>query len=130
MTNTKLLYLENFTLLTCEAKVINVSEENDRSVVLLDQTVFYPQGGGQPYDKGGIKGPAGKFLVEEVRFADGVVKHIGKFESGNFQIDENVKCAVDEPRRALHSRIHSAGHVVDMAVTALKLKLKIFATNL
>ena len=121
MTNTKLLYLEDFTLLTYEAKVMSALEEDGRSVVLLDQTIFYPQGGGQPYDKGVIEGPSGKFLVEEVRFADGVVKHIGKFESGSFQIGEIVKCLVDEARRALHSRIHSAGHVVDMAVTTLKL---------
>ena len=121
MTDTKLLYLEDFSLLTREAKVVSVSEENGRVVVLLDQTIFYPQGGGQPYDKGVIEGPSGKFLVEEVRFADGVLKHIGKFESGSFQIGEIVKCLVDEARRALHSRIHSAGHVVDMAVTALKL---------
>lgn len=88
---------------------------------MLDQTIFYPQGGGQPYDKGIIEGSSGKFSVEEVRFVDGVVKHIGKFESGSFQTGETVKCAVDEARRALHSRIHSAGHVVDMAVTALNL---------
>jgi len=121
MTDTKLLYLEDFTLLTCEAKVISLAKENSRDVLLLNQTIFYPQGGGQPYDQGVIEGPSGKFLVEEVRFADGVVKHIGKFESGSFQIGEIVKCLVDEARRALHSRIHSAGHVVDMAVTALKL---------
>lgn len=121
MTNTKLLYLEDFSLLTCEAKVVGISEENGRNIILLDQTIFYPQGGGQPYDKGVIEGPSGKFLVDEARFADGVVKHIGKFESGSFQVGESVKCAVDEPRRALHSRIHSAGHIVDMAVTALKL---------
>ena len=49
MESTKLLYLENFTLLNSEAKVVDVLEENGKTVVLLDQTVFYPQGGGQPY---------------------------------------------------------------------------------
>lgn len=88
---------------------------------MLDQTVFYPQGGGQPYDKGVIAWPSGKFLVQEVHFIDGTVKHIGKFESGNFQVGENVSCSVDESRRTLHGCIHSAGHVVDMAVTALNL---------
>jgi Ser-tRNA(Ala) deacylase AlaX len=121
MTNTKLIYLEDFNLLASDAKVLEIVQENSKEIVILDQTIFYPQGGGQPYDKGYIEGPSGKFLVEEVRFADGIVKHIGKFEFGSFQIGESVKCAVDEPRRALHSRIHSAGHVVDMAVTALNL---------
>ncbi|MBI3273808.1 MAG: hypothetical protein HYZ69_01555, partial [Candidatus Colwellbacteria bacterium] len=119
--NTKLLYLEDFNLLVSDANVLQIAQENGKEIVILNQTIFYPQGGGQPYDKGMIEGFSVKFFVEEVRFVDGVVKHIGKFESGNFQVGEIVKCLVDEARRALHSRIHSAGHVVDMAVTALKL---------
>ena len=121
MQPTKLIYLEDFNLFASDAKVLQVVQENGKEIIILDQTTFYPQGGGQPYDKGSIEGPSGKFLVEEVRFVDGAVKHIGKFESGCFQTDETIKCLVDEARRALHSRIHSAGHVVDMAVTALKL---------
>ncbi len=121
MQSTKLIYLEDFNLLVSDAKVIETTQENGKEIVILDKTIFYPQGGGQPYDKGIIDGSSGKFSVEEVRFVDGIVKHIGKFESGGFKIGEIVKCTVDQIRRALHSRIHSAGHVVDMAVTALKL---------
>ena len=61
--NTKLLYLENFSLLTCDAQVIAVLNEDGRDIVILDQTVFYPQGGGQPYDKGIIESPNSKFIV-------------------------------------------------------------------
>ncbi|MEK7074437.1 MAG: alanine--tRNA ligase-related protein [Patescibacteria group bacterium] len=118
---TKLLYLEDFNLLNTQAKVIDMFEENGKNIVLLHQTIFYPQGGGQPYDKGVIESTSGKFIVEEVRFADGAVKHIGRFESGNFSKGEDVQCIVDKERRILHSRLHSAGHIVDMAVTKLKL---------
>ncbi|MBI3335802.1 MAG: hypothetical protein HY001_04890 [Candidatus Portnoybacteria bacterium] len=118
---TKLLYLEDFTLLEANGKVVEVTQENGRDIIVLDQTIFYPQGGGQPYDKGIIEWPSGKFFVEEVRFVGGIVKHIGKFESGTLQKEEMVKCVVDKERRALHSRIHSAGHVVDMAIYELKL---------
>jgi Ser-tRNA(Ala) deacylase AlaX len=121
MQPTKLLYLEDFNLTIAEAKVLEVTEENGKTVVLLDQTVFYPQGGGQPYDRGVIESPAGKFLVEEVRFSDGVVKHIGRFEKGAFRNGDIVRCAIDKERRALHSRLHSAGHIVDMAVTKIGL---------
>lgn len=127
--NTKLLYLENFSLLTCEAQVIDVQEENpstgsgqaDRDVVVLDQTVLYAQGGGQPYDKGTIESPNAKFLVEEVRYFDGIVKHIGRFENKTLKKGDKVICHVDKPRRDLNSKIHSAGHVVDTAVVELKL---------
>ena len=122
MESTKLLYLENFTLLNSEAKVVDVLEENGKTVVLLDQTVFYPQGGGQPYDKGIIEGSSGKFIVEEVRFVDGLVKHIGHFDKGTLKKEDSVKCLVEKERRELNSRLHSAGHVVDMAVNSLGLE--------
>ena len=48
MSATKLLYLEDFSLLTSDASVVDVLNEEGRDVVLLDQTIFYPQGGGQP----------------------------------------------------------------------------------
>lgn len=84
MPQTKLLYLEDFNLLQSEAVVTDISRDGERDIVVLDQTVFYPQGGGQPYDRGTIESPSKKFIIEEVRFADGIVKHIGKFEQGSF----------------------------------------------
>lgn len=121
MVPTRLLYLENFDLLTSEANVVAITQENGKEIIILDQTIFYPQGGGQPYDQGIIKGPSGKFAVEEVRFTDGYVRHIGKTESGVINVNDRVTCVLDSARRTLHSRLHSAGHVVDMAVTALNL---------
>jgi len=118
---TKLLYLEDFTILNAAAKVLEVREEEGRAVVILDETIFYPQGGGQPYDNGFISGQSGKFIVEEVRFVEGIVKHIGKFESGNIAAGEEVELIVDKERRELNSRIHSGGHVLDMAIYDLNL---------
>ncbi len=120
MQPTKLTYLEDFTILVAEAKVLESLRENDKDVVILDQTIFYPQGGGQPYDRGSINGSSGKFTVEEVRFVEGVVKHIGVFLSGAFKPGEKVQCIVDKERRELHSRLHSAGHVLDMAMAELR----------
>lgn len=118
---TALLYLEHFTQTEGEGKVVEVLNEDGRDVVVLDQTIFYPQGGGQPYDQGYIESGDAKFVVEEVRFVDGIVKHIGKFEKGRFKNGDEVKCLVDKTRREHNSRLHSAGHVVDMAVTSLEM---------
>jgi Ser-tRNA(Ala) deacylase AlaX len=122
MQPTHLLYLEDFSLLTAQATVIDVIAQDDKQVIILDQTVFYPQGGGQPYDKGVITSDNATFIVQEVRFVDGIVKHIGVFASGMLQIGETVNCTVEKDRRHLHCRLHSGGHVVDMAVNALKLE--------
>lgn len=116
---TRLLYLEQMNQYTCEAQVVEVLNEDGRNVVILDQTIFYPQGGGQPYDIGVISSEGKKFIVEEVRFVDGVVKHIGKFESDIFNQDESVTCSVDTERRKLHTRLHSGGHLVDMGLKQL-----------
>jgi Ser-tRNA(Ala) deacylase AlaX len=118
---TKLLYLEDFNTLEAVANVVGIVKENDKDIVVLDQTVFYPQGGGQPYDQGIIESLQGKFIVEETRFADGLVSHIGRFKGDSFHEGEVVGCLVDGERRKLNARIHSAGHLVDKAIAELDL---------
>lgn len=121
MNPTNLLYLEQMYELTHDAVVEQTERQDDRQVVILDQTIFYPQGGGQPYDTGVIENEDSRFVVEEVRFADGLVRHIGHFEGRPFISGEDVHCVVNKERRMLNSRLHSAGHLVDMAVAELKL---------
>lgn len=120
--STELNYMKHMDQLSGDAKVEEVIEENGRMVVILNQTIFYPQGGGQPYDIGRIQSREKIFTVEEVRFSDGIVKHFGTFEADEFRKGELVTCNVDAERRLLMSRLHSAGHVLDMAVHALGCK--------
>lgn len=117
--STKLLYLEQMHDLEADAYVERIEKQDGRDVVYLDQTILYPQGGGQPYDKGVIQSPDTKFIVEEVRFVDGDVLHIGHFEGQPFMQGEDVHIVVDGERRKLNARLHSGGHLVDMAVTKL-----------
>ncbi len=110
---TKLLYLEDFSKLDCDASVLEVTEKDGKIAVILDQTILYPQGGGQAFDKGEIQSSSMSFRVDEVRMFDDVVWHFGSFANGIFQTGDMVQCVVDEVRRTLNSRIHSAGHVID-----------------
>ncbi len=116
MLPTKLLYLEDMQCLTGASKVLGVLKEEEKVSVILDESYFYPQGGGQPYDQGIIKNDSGLFKVEEVRFIDNLVHHIGHFESGEFKEGNDVHYEIDEPRRKLHTRLHSGGHLIDMAL--------------
>jgi Ser-tRNA(Ala) deacylase AlaX len=68
---TELLYLEDAYMRTCQAKVIDVDVDGWR--VVLDQTVFYVQGGGQPADHGTLSGPNGDITVTGVKRDDGTV---------------------------------------------------------
>ena len=119
---TKLIYLEQMQQLTHTARVAGVEEVEGKTHVVLDETIFYPQGGGQPYDQGVIENESGVFKVEEVRFVEGIVRHIGTGHA--FQIGEQVILNVDEPRRKLHMRLHSGGHLLDMAINKLGLGWK------
>ncbi len=120
---TELLYMQDFGVETCSAKVLSVSQtEDNRTDVVLDQTCFYARGGGQDWDTGVIKGADCGFSVEEVRLdEDGVVHHIGIITSGQLKAGEDVDCEVDHDRRTINMRLHSAAHVIDMAVADLGL---------
>lgn len=121
MEPTKLIYMEDMQALNGTANVLEILEEDGKLALILDQTIFYPQGGGQPFDMGMIIGSNGKFVVSEVRFVDGIVKHFGKFTQGKIEIGETVELEVDSERRKLYARLHSGGHIVDMAVNSLGL---------
>jgi len=120
---TKLLYLEAFDVTTADAVVANVREAEDgQMVVELDQTCFYPRGGGQDWDTGVLAADGARFAVVMVRLDEnGVAQHYGTFEAGSFAAGEHVQCAVDEERRDSNTRLHSAGHLIDMAVSQLGL---------
>lgn len=116
---TKLLYMEDFDVITCEANVVKLEEHEGKQVVVLDQTCFYPKGGGQDFDLGDITSGKVEFKVEAVFFVDGEVNHIGEYIKGTFSAGDSVTCTVNRTRRQLNTRLHSAGHTLDMAVRKL-----------
>lgn len=118
---TSLLYLSDTYQFTGQATVLSVQIVDDQKIVVLDQTIFYPQGGGQPYDTGEIIGVE-SFVVTKVRLQpDGTVHHFGQ---GNLVVGETVQLQVDASRRLENARIHTAGHLVDVAVKNLGIDLK------
>lgn len=123
MNATDLLYMQDFDVEACDAKVLSVSPaEDERLDLILDKTCFYARGGGQDWDKGIIKKDSAEFTVEEVRLDEnGVVHHIGQMTEGSFDTGDAVSCSVDHERRFTNMRLHSAGHVIDMAVEQLGL---------
>jgi Ser-tRNA(Ala) deacylase AlaX len=118
---TKLLYLEDFDVVSCDATVVDVKPAGDgRTSVILDQTCFYPRGGGQDWDTGVIKSGRNEFKVEEVRLDEtGTVHHIGPAGS-ELKTGDSVQCQADTERRAINTRLHSAGHLIDMATNKLR----------
>jgi len=114
---TKLKYIYNPCLFEDVAVVQKIQDsEDERKILILDQTIFYPRGGGQPYDVGKISNNKGIFNVHEVYFSEGLVQHYGVFEKGSFDIGDKVNLKIDKERRILNNKLHSAGHLIDSAV--------------
>jgi Ser-tRNA(Ala) deacylase AlaX len=118
---TKLLYMDDFGIVACEAIVTEIKNSEDgRTIVVLDQTCFYPRGGGQDWDTGKISASAMRYAVSEVRLDEGGVVHHYIVEDPKFEVGETVQCSVDHERRNVNTRLHSAGHVLDMATSSLR----------
>ncbi|HXG07155.1 MAG TPA: alanine--tRNA ligase [Nitrososphaera sp.] len=103
--NTRLLYYEDETMREFDAKVLKVV---DGKYVVLDQTAFYPRGGGQEPDTGEI---AGAKVVDVTKQGDVVIHKIeGKLTEG-----QNVHASLNARRRDLITKHHTATHILNAA---------------
>jgi misacylated tRNA(Ala) deacylase len=103
---TKALFLIDSYLKEIPATVVSV--KNDKFVV-LDQTIFYPKGGGQPHDTGKIiKGNESYEVVYVVKFS-GKISH--EVNHAGLKSGDKVICVLDWTRRYKLMRSHTAAHV-------------------
>ncbi len=112
---TKLIYMTDSYQKELTARVVSCEDMKNGWEIVLDKTIFYPQGGGQPSDKGTIKGKHGTATVKHVRMQDDEVIHECSIE-GTIEKGNSVESSVDWNTRYHNMRVHSAGHVVHEAV--------------
>lgn len=117
--STKLIYLNDSYLQTTKAKVVGVEAKGDQLAVSLDQTIFYPQGGGQLSDRGTIESDAAKFEVTQVNYNNGEPLHIGNLKQGELNEGDEVELKIDWGYRYTQMQAHTAGHILDEAVKQL-----------
>lgn len=103
---TKALYLEDSYLKECEARVLKVI---DGRKVVLDQTIFYPGGGGQPHDTGKLVRGNDTFNVTFVTKIGSEIIH--EVDRDGLQIEDRVRCIINWDRRYRLMRSHTAAHV-------------------
>ena len=107
--NTDRLYYEEPERMRFEAVVLDVFEREDAYDIVLDQTLFYPEGGGQPADTGTLSSEDNSVRVEDVQMVDGVVMHR---TDGPLETGEIIKGRVDANRRRQLMRNHTATHII------------------
>lgn len=116
---TKLLYLEDSYLQEMDTTILDVKPlDQNKYQILLDETVFYALGGGQPFDQGKLLGENFQGSVIEVLLKDGEVWHYVKSQQTP-EKGMKVHGILDWNRRYRWMRVHSAGHVVDFAMYVL-----------
>ena len=113
---TKALYLTDTYLFQSSAHVETIEHDGQGMAVILDQTIFYPQGGGQPADTGMIVSGLAEFQVIKVLYRpDGAIAHYGSLLKGELKAGDKVTLSIDGNRRFLNARNHTAGHLLAFA---------------
>ncbi len=94
-------------------KEVNELNENDEGIIILNQTPFYGESGGQVGDTGEILSGNFKFEITDVQKKLGdLFVHYGKVKSGNIKIKDNVEMKIDIDRRNNIRAYHSATHLL------------------
>ncbi|ACG75556.1 phosphoesterase DHHA1 [Anaeromyxobacter sp. K] len=109
---TERLYLDDPDRLTFEARVVGVRTLAGRPALVLDRTAFYPEGGGQPADRGRLGGAA----VVDVQEVDGEILHA--LEGTPPDAGAPVPGEVDAARRRDHLQQHHGQHLLSAAFEA------------
>ena len=104
------------TALFVDGKSVDAINAGQEAVVVLDQTPFYAESGGQVGDKGELKGANFSFAVEDTQKYGQAIGHIGKLAVGSLKVGDAVQADVDEARRARIRLNHSATHLMHAAL--------------
>jgi misacylated tRNA(Ala) deacylase len=104
---TKALYMDDSYLKEWDANVIDVKDDK---YIILDNTAFYPKGGGQPFDEGLIKRNGNSFNVVYVGKFSGQISH--EVDKPGLKVGDKVHCKLDWERRYTFMRYHTAAHLI------------------
>ncbi|TQQ87413.1 alanine--tRNA ligase [Cronobacter sakazakii] len=104
------------TALFVDGKSVEQVTAGQQAVVVLDETPFYAESGGQVGDKGELKGNGFTFTVNDTQKYGQAIGHIGELTSGVLKVGEGVKAEVDHARRDRIRLNHSATHLMHAAL--------------
>ncbi|MBL8852217.1 MAG: alanine--tRNA ligase, partial [Planctomycetaceae bacterium] len=91
----------------------------DAVAVVLDQTPFYAEAGGQVGDSGKLTSGESVFEVLDTQRDGDLILHIGKLQNGTLKLGDTVQAAADDRRRAGIRRAHSATHLLHHALRSV-----------
>ena len=110
MPATSELFAQDAYLAQCESRIVEISEGG----IILEQTVFYPEGGGQVGDTGTLA----ELGVLDTQRGEGSILHLVASPQG-LAVGQSVHAAIDWPRRYVIMRHHTLLHLCHIAASAL-----------
>ncbi len=106
---TEALFREDSYLRDCDATVTRAGDDG----IVLDHTVFYPMGGGQPGDIGAISWEGGSAAVIDTRYGEGgAIHHVVEADADLPAVGDKVRASIDWNRRYRHMRMHTGLHLL------------------
>jgi len=112
MSKTQELFRDDSYAKSCDAEVLGI---NDLGGIILDKTVFYPTGGGQPGDTGALTRADGSQITIATTVYESdrsAIVHVPGEGAHAPDIGEQVQCVLDWDRRYAHMRVHTALHLL------------------
>ncbi|MCP5237416.1 MAG: alanine--tRNA ligase [Zoogloeaceae bacterium] len=107
----------NVLALYKDGVAVNELAEGEVGVVVLDDTPFYAESGGQVGDRGELRGSHGIFAVEDTqKIQAAVFGHHGVVKTGSLSVGNGVQARVDVAARAATARNHSVTHIMHKAL--------------
>lgn len=102
-----------------EGEVVESASEGTEAILILNETPFYGESGGQVGDTGIIAGDGFEFLVKDTKKQQDIFLHIGVVKSGSLKASDTVTATIDNTRRELIKKNHSATHLMHEALQTL-----------
>lgn len=97
----------------------SIDLENPNAIIILKETPFYAEKGGQVGDRGILQCKEGEFYVQDTKFYKNVIAHIGKLIRGNLSVGDVVHARIDAKRRRRIEETHSATHLLNFALSKI-----------
>jgi alanyl-tRNA synthetase len=110
---TKQLYYDDSYKKEFTAKILKIISSGNETWVILDRTLFYPDGGGQPTDLGTLTLGKSEFNVKDVQKIGNIIVHnIGKVVKSGLKKNHGIKGKIDWKRRHQLMKMHTSTHIV------------------
>ncbi|WP_370554804.1 alanine--tRNA ligase [Edwardsiella tarda] len=111
--------MATITALFRNGQAVDALQAGEEGVVVLDQTPFYAESGGQVGDRGELSASGVSFVVDDTQKYGQAIGHLGKVVQGHLQVGASLQASIDVARRDRIRLSHSATHLMHAALRSV-----------